>query len=384
MSTPKLSQRVSLILPSASISLFKEVNRLRDLGEDIIGMHMGEPDFSTPPEVIQATKDSLDNNDTKYSSVPGIPRFRNDLANDFSKTGTKANAKNIFIANGSKHILYLIFQTILNPGDEVIIPIPYWVSFPEAVKLAGGIPVLVESCSDYSLDIDKIKEATSNRTKIILINTPNNPTGVIYNQKNLQLLYEHALKNDILIVADQAYKSFVYEGEKFIQMSSFEKEPRHILTVQSFSKSFYMTGFRVGYVIAHEKIIHGLSKIQGHLSGNTAPFIQFAAMEALKMEASIIQEQVKIFQKRRDIAIKLCNQKFQCKPPSGGFYLFPSILNMKERFSTSEELAFFLLTEAKVAVLPGSAYGLEGHLRLSYTISIPRIKEAFSRINKVL
>ncbi len=381
----KLADRINSIEESKSIGLSATLSDLRDRGEKIIGLNVGEPEFATPPQIIEATKKALDENKTRYSLVQGISELRLAIVKKLQKENDlDVTEKNVIIGNGSKQILYNIFQTMINPGDEVIIPAPYWVTFPESVKLAGGIPIIVNT-KNHQLDLISIKNAITSKTKMIIINTPNNPTGAVYPEEDLRKLAEICVKKDIYIVSDEAYERLVFD-QKHVSIASFGPEIfQRTLTVQTFSKSHCMTGFRLGYLVADELIINAINKLQSHLTGNNCTFSQYGAIEALQMDSSIIDGMIDIMKKRRDLAFNLAKDIFKVIQPSGAMYLFPNVDEfMGERFINDIEMANYILEKAKVAVLPGSAFGQPNHLRICFAAHEDDIKEGLRKIKEVL
>ncbi len=384
----KLADRILAIEGSKSVGLSAIVEKLKSEGQDIIALNVGEPDFQTPKEIINATKQALLENKTRYSLVQGLVELRKALAKKLIlESNLNVSENNILLGNGSKHILYNIFQSLLNPGDEVIIPLPFWVTFPESIKLAGGTPVSVESKDNFQLDFKKIESSINDKTKAILVNSPNNPTGVVYPKEDLLKLVELATKYDLTIIADDAYELLTYDAIKYIPIASLSEEAfNRTITVQSFSKSYCMTGFRIGYLVAPESFVNGVNKLQGHLTGNNCTFAQYGAIAALEMDKSILHNMVRALEKRRDLAFELFSKLFDCQKPQGAFYLFPSIKPYIDsgRFKDSEDLARYILKKAHVAVLPGSAFGMENYIRISFAPDDDKIIEAYERIRKVL
>jgi aspartate aminotransferase len=383
----KIADRIHEIEESKSVGLAAIVASLRAQGREIISLNVGEPDFPTPDSIINATKKALDENKTRYSLVQGIKELRQGIAKKVTRDNNyNVTYENIILGNGSKHILYNIFQTIINPGEEVIIPSPYWVTFPESVKLAGGIPVFV-STKDLQLDLEAIEKAITKKTKAIIINTPNNPTGAVYPKEDLQKVVELAEKHDFFIIADEAYEMLTFDNVPHVAMASLgEKAFNRTLTVQSFSKSYCMTGFRVGYLVGPAEIVEGMNKLQSHLSGNNCTFAQYGALEALEIDQSELKCMIDDLQKRRDLAYKLCKEVFpNTIKPEGAFYLYPSVKEfLGEKFKTDEDLAKYILMEAGVAILPGSFFGTDGYLRFSFAGSEKNIQKAFEQIKAVL
>lgn len=380
------SHRIKSVEGSKSVGLASLVGKLKSEGHDIIGLHVGEPDFPPPPEVIEATQKALTDLQVRYSLVPGIPELRDAIAQRFSeRSGRKVQRENILVSNGSKQILYNLFQCLIHNEDEVIIPAPYWVTFPESIKLAGGVPVIVKSRDDLGLDLEAIEAAITPKTKMILFNTPNNPSSAVYGKEDLIKLGKLATKHNLIIIADEAYESLVFEPNVHTSIATLSDDLfNRTITVQTLSKSHCLTGFRIGYMIAAPNFVEQVDKLQSHLNGNVCTFAQFGALKALTMDQTYYEDMIKVMKKRKDIAYNLTKEIFKCHEPQGAFYLFPSLDGYEDRFKTCSEAAEFILREAKVALLPGSAFGIEGYLRISFASHEDKIIEALRRIKEVM
>lgn len=386
----KISKKIESIEGSKSIGMAAIVEKLRSEGKKIISMSVGEPDFETPQEIKQAVKNSLDKGLTRYSLVSGLKELRSEIAyflneeRDFKKH-INLTLDNIIVSNGSKQSLYNIFQTLCDPGDEVIVPVPYWVTIPESIKLAGGTPVFVAT-KNLQLDLNLIKKAINKKTKAIVYNSPNNPTGCVYSQETLIELGNLAIENDLYLISDEAYDALVYDGLTPFSLASYSKDFfERVLTVQTFSKSYCMTGFRIGYVAAPTPLIMAMNKLQGHITGNNCTFAQGGAIAALKMDQTEIKNMIKTFEERRNLALLKCREIFSCEKPQGAFYLFPKVDHFfNNEIQNDEKLCEFILEKAQVAVLPGSAFGQPGHLRFSFACSEQDIINAFKQIKKAL
>lgn len=382
-----LSSKIEAIGESPSIRLSRLVSELRAQGEKVIGLHVGEPDFETPTEIVAAAKQALDQGKTKYSLVAGTRELRQALAQklqNFNKL--PVGPSNIIIGSGSKHILYSIFQVLLNPGDEVIVPVPYWVTIPESIKLAGGTPVFVRCHDDHSLDLTAIKAAINSRTKAIHINTPNNPTGAVYSKESLLKLGSLCCQHDLYIVSDEAYETLTYGEHEHVSIASLAPEIfARTLSAYTFSKSSCMTGFRLGYAAGPEPIIALIEKLHSHLNGNIPEFIQEAGLKALTMEQTVFEQMSETMQKRAYLMQESFKDLFACQAPEGALYLFANVEHLLgERFKSSEELATYILKEAKVAILPGEFFGKKNYLRLCFATSSSDIERAAEQIRKVL
>lgn len=383
----KLSERVEGITPSGSIKISEKITQLRANGKKIIGLNVGEPDFSSHPSVLEGTKKALDEGLTKYSLVAGENVLREEIINYYNERfNTNFKASNVLVGNGSKQIIYNAFQALLNEGDEVIIPVPYWVTIPESVKLAGGKNVFVPVKQNFHLDIDAIKKAVTSKTKLIYINTPNNPSGISYTREEMNQIESILKEHDLYLLSDEAYEALIYEDE-FVSPSSLSEElADRTVCVQSFSKSFCMTGFRLGYMIAPESFIKKVGSFQGHLCGNVPPFTQYGAVAALKARNQIIPPLIKTMKERRDLSISLFKDLFEFTHPSGAFYLFFNIdpYIKKGLVKNSTEMVELLIDKAGVALVPGLFFGMDNYIRLAYTAHSDEIKEAYHRIKEVL
>jgi aspartate aminotransferase len=375
----KLSAKTQAIAGSQTVAFTSLIQQLRQQGRKIIDLAVGEPQFDTPAAVIDATQKALDAQQTRYSPVNGLPELRARLANQFSSY----TAENILLTNGSKQALYMIFQGICDPADEVIVPVPYWVSFIEQIKLAGGKPVPVAT-KDHQLNCEAIECALTARTKAILINSPNNPSGAVYPVADLQKIARLAADHNLFIVADEAYEAFVYDGCKFASLFDIETVRSRTIVTRSFSKSYSMTGFRIGYIAAAGEIIAALSKIQSHLTGNVCTFAQYGALAALSLDRLLLSTRCCELQQKRNTAFQSLSKLFDCIKPQGAFYLFPDVSAVLKKNESSEELARRLLKEAGVAVVAGEAFGMAKNLRISFAVSEKNLKTGLERIAEVL
>ena len=375
----ELSARIGNIEPSRTAHFADLVAGLRAKGEQVINLAIGEPHEPAADTIITATRDALRAGHTRYSATPGLEALRTAIAHPLPHH----QGGNVIVTNGSKQALFSIFQVICNPGDEVIMPLPCWVSFPEQVKLAGGKPVMVKT-RNHQLDLEALERAVGARTRAILINSPNNPTGAVYPEQDLKSIAALALKRGLFIVSDEAYARFVYDDLRFTSLSGFKSLRDRVIVTGSFSKSYNMTGFRVGYAIGPAEIITAMTNLQSHLAGNVCTFAQHGALAALQDCQGTGPQIQAYFQKKRDIAYQLTRELFGCIKSGGAFYLFPDISRQLKEGQTSADFAINLLSKAKVAVMPGEAFGVENHLRISFAASDDDLLEAFERIRKLL
>jgi aspartate aminotransferase len=375
----KLSSKIQAITGSQTVAFTTLIQQYRQEGRQIFDLAVGEPQFDTPALVVDATKNALDAQKTRYSPVSGIRKLRKQLAAQFSGY----DIDNILITNGSKQALFMIFQVICDPSDEVIIPVPYWVSFIEQVKLAGGRPVPIAT-KNHQLDCEAIEAAITPRTKAILINSPNNPSGAVYPMADLQKIARLANDHDLFIVADEAYNVFVYDGIANASLFDIDPVRNRVIVTRSFSKSYNMTGFRIGYIAAPRQFIAASSKIQSHLSGNVCTFAQYGALAALSLDGHLLLKRRAKLQQKRDMAFESVSKLFDCIKPQGAFYLFPDVSTALKNNETSEALSRRILEQAGVAVVAGEAFGMAKHLRISFAVSEENLKTGLERIAEVL
>lgn len=377
-----LSQRIQELTPSQSLIFSSDLRSLRERGKDIIGLNVGEPEFQMSPLIAEAMNLSLIEGKTKYSALAGEQKILSLLSQRVNeKQGLNTESNQVVLGNGSKHILYGLLQCLCGAGDEVLIFTPYWVSFPEMAKLAGATPVILPTGLD-KIDINIVKEAITPRTKVMIINTPNNPSGHIYSENELLQLGELAREHQIFIISDEAYESIVFDQQKMIYPAQVaDPELSHTCIVQSFSKSFCMTGLRLGYGISNHQVINSLKSLYGHLSGNVSTVVQYGGIAALENEHEILNENLKEFQKRRDLALSIFQKDMRYTYPMGAFYLFIDVSEYLSRHSlTDQELAQVFLREDDLAILPGSYFGSNQSLRMSFTTSLDNLERACLKI----
>jgi len=382
----RLSKRASGAAESATLRLGVELTRLRAAGADIVNLLEGEADLPAPDRVKRATTAAIQKDLTRYSSSSGLGALKEAVARKLrSANGVALPSESVLIVNGAKQAIYTALQTLCGPGDEVLIPSPYWVTFPEAVRLAGGTPVFAPSLG-HDLDVDALGRAVTRKTKGLILNTPNNPTGAVYSKQALTAVLKLARRRDLFIISDEAYEALVYDGREHVSVASLGRDAlARTVTVQTFSKIFSMTGFRVGYLAASPEIVRAAARVHGHVTGNVATFVQHGALAALTLGPAYLSARRKTFAARRDLAFAASGRIFDGLKPRGGFFLFPDVRrHLGKRFPDSARLAEFLLEDAGVAVLPGSACGAEGYLRVSFSHSEKAIAEGFNRMERAL
>lgn len=374
-----LGTRAQAVGESKTTQVFTMAQQLRLEGKDIISLAVGEPDFDTPEEIIQATRQALEARATRYGPVAGLDELRSELAKSFQGYGPE----NILVTNGAKQALYTLFQALCNPDDEVILPVPCWVSFTEQIKMAGGRTVMVPTM-DHQIDPHAVEQAITDRTRVIVINSPNNPTGAVYPKEALVEVAAIAAKHGIYLISDEAYHAFTFDGRPHVELFNAAAARDRVITVRSFSKHYNMTGFRLGYVAAHKSIIQGLARLQSHICGNVCTFAQHGALTAVRMAQSVVEQRRAALERRRDMAFAFAQSLFDCIKPQGAFYLFPNVTRHLKNKQTSEDLAVHLLTTAGVAVVPGEAFGSPGHIRISFGAKAADLQTAFERMKKAL
>ena len=375
----KLSERAAGIQASGTVRFTALLEELRAKGRDIVDLAVGEPAGAVPEKIIAATCDALDRQKTRYSQVAGIDGLRRQLASRFAGR-TPAD---VILTNGSKQALYMAFQVVCNPGDEVVVPTPCWVSFAQQVRLAGGRPVFVPT-DRHQLDCNAIKRALTRKTRAVVINSPNNPTGAVYPEKDIAKIVRLVLDRDLYLIADEAYEYFVYDGIRFASPVDIRAVRDRLILVRSFSKSFSMTGFRTGYAVAPAAIIKAMTTFQGHLSGNVCTFAQYGAMAAADLGENYRQRLTQEYTRKRDIAFDMARELFDCIRPQGAFYLFPDVRRHLRKGESAADFCTRLLETAGVAVVSGEAFQAPGHIRISFAAREREIYRGFKRISEVL
>ncbi len=380
-----LSKRSSLISPSPTLALDAKAKQMKAAGEDVISFCAGEPDFDTPQHIKDAAAKALADNFTRYTPPSGIPELRKAIAQKFAlDNGIRYEPSEVIVSCGAKHSCYNVFLALCDEGDEVIIPAPYWVSYPEMARLVGAEPFIVPTTeqSGFKLTPDLFREAISPSTKLLVLCSPSNPTGAVYTREELEALVEVAAEDDIYILSDEIYEKLIYGGATHVSPASLSDEARRlVITVNGFSKSFAMTGWRLGYLGAPEPIARAIDSIQSHATSNPTSFAQKGALAALQGGQDFLAQWVLEFDRRRQKFTKGLNaiEGVRCPESLGAFYLFPNISSFG---LTSAEFCQRLLEQEKMAVVPGSAFGAEGCIRLSYACSLEQIENGRARLDK--
>jgi len=392
----ELSQKTLSISPSSTLAIDAKAKKMKADGIDIIGFGAGEPDFDTPDHIKDAAIKAINDGFTKYTPASGTLELKKAVCNKFlNDNKLEYKPSNIVISNGAKHSLVNAFQAILNPGDEVIIPAPFWVSYQEMVKLADGVPVILNSTEEegFKLSIEKLEKAITPKTKAIVINSPSNPTGMIYSEDELRAIADIAVSKGIFVVSDEIYEKLIYDGYKHVSIASFNDKIKDLtIIVNGVSKTYSMTGWRIGYTASNEKIATIMSNVQSHATSNPNSIAQKAALAALEGPQDIIDIMKAEFVKRRDYMVDRINsiKGLSCIKPNGAFYVMMNISKFigteidGVKINGSDDFAELLLEKAKVALVPGSGFGTDIHVRLSYATSLENIKEGLNRIENFL
>ncbi len=384
-----VSNNLKRIKPSPTIAVTTKAREMRASGKDVIGLGAGEPDFDTPDNVKEAAIEAIKKGDTKYTAVDGTPDLKKAIVEKFKRENNLTyTTDQITVGTGGKQVIYNTFMATLNKGDEVIIPAPFWVSYPDMVLLAGGTPKIIkcEEKDGFKLSAKKLEKAISKKTKWLILNSPSNPTGAGYTKKEIEDLSEVLLKyKKIFILSDDIYEHIRYEGFNFFTIAQISKLKERTLTMNGVSKSYAMTGWRIGYAAGPIEIINAIRKIQSQSTSNPSSISQAAAVEALNGQQNFIKERAEAFKERRDFVVNSLNniKGINCLTPNGAFYVFPSckeLLNKKTKIKTDTEFVQKLLEKSMVAVVQGSAFGLDGYFRISYATSMENLKKAITRI----
>ncbi|GGH78862.1 aspartate aminotransferase [Pullulanibacillus pueri] len=385
----ELSQRVKNITPSSTLAITAKANELRASGIDVIGLAAGEPDFNTPEPIIEAAIKAAREGHTKYTATSGLSALKEAIVKKIAHDNKiHIKSENIIVTTGAKHALYLTFQALLNPGDEVIIPAPYWVSYTEQVKLAEGVPVIVNGLeeNDFKLSLEQIKQATTEKTRAIIINSPSNPTGMIYSKEELKEIGEYCLEKGLAVISDEIYEKLVYDGA--VATSIVEVVPelqKTAVMINGVSKSHAMTGWRIGYAVADSVLIKAMTNVASHSTSNPTSIAQYAALEAYTGSQESVEHMRQAFEGRLNRAYErlISIPGIRCIKPQGAFYLFPNVKRAAEMtgFSSVADWATALVEEAKIAVVPGEGFGAPDYMRLSYATSMENINEALDRLH---
>ena len=389
-----VSNSLKRIKPSPTIAVTQKARELKASGKDIIGLGAGEPDFDTPDNIKQAAIKAIKDGDTKYTAVDGTPALKDAIIKKFKRENNlNYQIDQITVGAGGKHVIYNAMMATLNEGDEVVVPAPYWVSYPDMVLLAGGKPVILE-CNEkqgFKINPSELEKTITKKTKWIILNSPSNPTGACYSEKDIREIAKVLEKHPhVYILSDDIYEHVVYAGFKFFTIAQIDSLKDRVLTMNGVSKAYSMTGWRIGYAAGPKEIIKAIAKIQSQSTTNPSSISQAAAVEALNGTQDFIKQRAKSFQERRDYVVKTLNEieGIECLNPDGAFYVFPSckgLIGKKESngnvIKKDTDFVQSLLENNDVAVVQGSAFGLEGFFRISYATSMENLKKAMEKIS---
>ncbi len=390
-----LSEKGLKISPSVTLEITAKAKAMKAEGIDVISFGAGEPDFNTPENIRKEGIKAIEEGLTRYTPASGIVQLKEAVCKKFKKENNlNYSPKNIIISSGAKHSISNALMAILNPGDEVIIAVPYWVSYPEMVKISGGTPVYIHTKeeNDFKFTISDLNQALNDKTKAIILNSPSNPTGSIYTKEELSEIANWAIKNNIFVISDEIYERLVYDGEHISIASINDDIKNQTIVINGMSKAYAMTGWRIGYAAANEEIVKVMSNIQSHTTSNPCSISQYASVEGLLGDQSNVEKMKKQFENRRNYMVDTINsiEGLSCRKPKGAFYIMVNISQLKgktikgNKIEGSLDFAKVLLDESKVAVIPGIGFGDDNYIRLSYATSMENIEEGLKRIKNIV
>jgi len=392
----RVSKRISLISPSATLAITAKAKQMKEEGIDVIGFGAGEPDFDTPAYIKEAAKEAIDGGFTKYTPTAGTRELKEAICQKFKDDNhLDYSIDEILVSCGAKHSIFNAILTLCNEGDEVILPSPYWVSYPEMIKLAGATPVILETTQEDNFKITpkRLSEVITPKTRLLILNSPSNPTGMLYTKEELESISQILVERGIFCISDEVYEKIIYDGREHMSIASLGPKIKELtMVINGVSKSHSMTGWRIGYAAGPKEIIQAMGNLQDHSTSNPTSISQKAALAALKGPQESLYSMVAEFAKRRDYIAEGLNsiEGISCLKPEGAFYVFPEVSQIIRRsfegeiIKNSVKLSQILLAEAKVAVIPGSAFGADNHLRLSYATSLENIAEGLNRIREFI
>jgi aspartate aminotransferase len=387
-----VSDRAKKISPSPTLAITAKAKAMQAEGIDVVNFGAGEPDFDTPNHIKEAAIKSLQSGFTKYTPTSGTPDLKKAICEKLKRENGLDYAPNqIIVSLGAKHSIYNALLATVNPGEEVIIPAPYWVSYPEMVKMADGKSVFVETdeTTGFTMSIDQLKAAVTPKTRVLILNSPSNPTGGVYSRRQIEEIAALAVEKGFYVVSDEIYEKIIYDGNEHVSIASLGDDIKKLtMTVNGFSKAFSMTGWRLGYIAAEKEIVDAMEAIQSHSASNMVSFTQPAAVAALTGPQSVVDDMVKEFDRRRKRIVGLLNDidGITCAMPGGAFYVFPNVSGLYGKsfngkpITNSDEFADFALGEAKIAIVAGSGFGADKYVRFSYATSMENIEKGVARL----
>lgn len=381
----RLAARVSQVTPSLTLAIAAKAKAMKAEGIDVCSFSAGEPDFDTPAHIKEAAKQALDQGKTRYGPAAGEPKLREAIARKLqADNNLHYSPDDIVVTNGGKHSLFNLMLALLDPGDEVIIPAPYWLSYPEMVKLAGGTPVIVgtDAANDYKITPDQLRQAITDRTRLFVLNSPSNPTGVVYTPAEIEAIATVIVEKDILVVSDEIYEKILYDGATHLSIGSLNSAIFERTIVSSgFAKTYSMTGWRIGFLAGPRDLMKAVTTIQSHSTSNVCTFAQYGAIAAYENSQDCVEQMRQAFAERRQVMLEYLNAipGLSCPKPDGAFYMFP---NISKTGLKSLEFCDQLLETQQVAVIPGIAFGADDHIRLSYATDMTTIRTGLERLEK--
>ncbi|RKQ37637.1 pyridoxal phosphate-dependent aminotransferase [Oceanobacillus halophilus] len=386
----QLSKRVETLTPSSTLAITAKAKELKKEGHDVIGLGAGEPDFNTPNYILEAAAEAMKSGMTKYTPSGGIIELKEAIINKFQDDNQlRYSTDEVIITTGAKHALYTLFQVLLNDGDEVIVPTPYWVSYPEQIKLAGGNPIFLQSSeeNEFKITPEDLKKAITPKTKAIVLNSPSNPTGMMYSKGELEELGKVCLEHNILIVSDEIYEKLIYTADQHVSIAALSPELKEqTVVINGVSKSHSMTGWRIGYAAGPQTIIKAMTNLASHSTSNPTSIAQYAALAAYESNDASLSKMKEAFSERLNAFYDLITDipGITCKKPKGAFYIFPNVSEAvaMNGFSSADDWVKAILEEEKVALVPGSGFGSPENVRLSYALGLDDLVEAAKRIKR--
>lgn len=385
----KISKLVSKIPGSATLALTAKVNELKAKGQDVVGFTAGEPDFDTPENIKDSAIQALNRGITKYTPVGGTQQLKEAICATFNHDyGLEVTPDNVIVSCGAKHSLYNLFLTLFEEGDEVICPGPYWVSYPPMIEMTGATAVIIDTRpTGMKLHADMVSETITKRTRGIIINSPANPTGMMFEKEELEKIAELCVKNDMVIISDDIYHKIIFDNHDFFSVATISPEvAKRTFIIDGSSKTYSMTGWRIGFCIGDSNVIKAMTRLQSQSTSNPTSFAQNGALTSLTSDQAPVEERRRIFEKRRDLIVTKLRQipGMNIIPPNGTFYSFPSIDGYLDRFGGSNAFCEYLLEHALVALVPGSEFGADNHVRISFATSETTIIKGMDRIDEAL
>lgn len=384
----RISERARNTAPSPTLAITAKCRAMVAQGIDVVGFGAGEPDFDTPDHIKTAAVESLNRGETKYTPSSGIPALREAICEKLQReNGLSYTPNQVIVSIGAKHSIYNLFQAVLDPGDEVVIPVPYWVSYPEQVKLADGVPIFVDApeANGFKVTAEAVRAAVTPRTKVIVLNSPSNPSGAVVDEAELRGIAELAVERDLLVLSDEIYEHLTY-GRKHVSIASFGPEvQKRTLVINGFSKAYSMTGWRLGWLAGDADIVAAMGRIQDQSTSNPTSFAQAGAVAALRGPQDCVGMMREEFRKRRDVIVDRLNGMpgVSCVKPDGAFYVLPNIAGLTgPKYPDGDAVTEYLLNEAKIAVVPGSGFGVPNNVRLSYATSMAAIEKGMDRMEQ--